>query len=271
MEGGARKPQQVLCRPLFLRRKIKRAQTDWAWKSSNGQRSLDIQLGQAIEYERHRVQPISLQVFEDFRISGALFEPKKSVLSPAFLMAHGHYGEGKSSGEAQGPSHVLADRGYVVLALDTPRGRRVRSTQPTNPLRRGRQKQGCAAVSQQQCNGPPSAWTSGWIGLLEPTRRHPLDRRRGCIGWRRPSLLHSPRGSQRIKALVMASFVPIPRLEKEGGCPCDWVGSQADKAIVTTLGIPSLWMSETHPSAPFHFPKTAGFATSLDPMASRNP
>ena len=82
--------------------------------------NLDPILGESLDYEHYTVQPLSLQVFPDFRISGALFEPKSKTPHAAFLMAHGHFGEGKSAGESQTPAHALATRGYIVLALDTP-------------------------------------------------------------------------------------------------------------------------------------------------------
>ena len=218
--------------------------------------SLDIQLGQAIEYEGHRVQPISLQVLKTSE-SQSSFEPKKSVLSPAFLMAHGHYGEGKSSGEAQGPSHVLADRGR---RLGVGYSRVEESDQPNRQIHFEEGAKNRDALLSANSSAMALQVHGLQAGLDYLSQREDIQ----WIGAGGASgggvqAFYTALEDPRIQALVMASFVPIPRLEKEGGCPCDWVGSQADKAIVTTLGIPSLWMSETHPSAPFPLPENSRF------------
>ena len=200
-------------------------------------------LGEALDYEHHQVWPLSLQVFEDFRISGALYVPKSKGPHPGFLMAHGHFGEGKSSGEAQAPSHALAHQGHVVLALDTPGveegdapSRQIHH-EAGHENRQRLEKEGSSAMALQlhglqagldylQSRGDVSWLSAGGAsgGAVQAFYLSQID--------------------PRIEAVVLASFVPMPRLSREGGCPCDWIPGGWPRDLIAQHTIPSLWMSE---------------------------
>ena len=68
----------------------------------------------------YQVIPVSLQVLKDFRVSGALFLPDQPAPLPTILIPHGHFGEGKSSGESQAPAHAFARSGWAALTMDSP-------------------------------------------------------------------------------------------------------------------------------------------------------
>lgn len=206
-------------------------------------------LGTPLDYEHHQVFPLSLQVFKDFRVSGALFVPKTKGPHPAVVMAHGHFGEGKSSGEAQAPSHALSHQGYVVLAMDTPG-----VEEGDTPERQIHHEAGSENRSLLEAAGT-SAMAIQLHGLQAALDY--LDSR-GDIQWIAASgasggavqAFYLSHIDARIKALAMASFVPMPRLEREGGCPCDWVGGPWTRDLIAELRIPSLWMSEGAESRP---------------------
>ena len=200
-------------------------------------------LGAPLDYEHHQVLPLSLQVFQDFRLSGALYLPKSEGPHPAVVMAHGHFGEGKSSGEAQAPSHALAHQGYVVLAMDTPG-----VEEGNTPERQIHHEAGGENRALLEAAGT-TAMAVQLHGLQAALDY--LDER-GDIRWVAASgasggavqAFYLSHIDARINALAMASFVPMPRLEKEGGCACDWVGGPWSTDLIAELRIPSLWMSE---------------------------
>ena len=200
-------------------------------------------LGTPLDYEHHQVFPLSLQVFQNFRVSGALFVPKTQGPHPAVVMAHGHFGEGKSSGEAQAPSHALAHQGYVVLAMDTPG-----VEEGDTPERQIHHEAGGENRALLEAAGT-SAMAVQLHGLQAALDY--LDSR-GDIQWIAASgasggavqAFYLSHIDARIQAVAMASFVPMPRLEREGGCACDWVGGPWTRDLIAELQIPSLWMSE---------------------------
>ena len=210
---------------------------------------IDPILGAPLDYEYHQVFPLSLQVFEGFRMSGALYVPKSSGPYPGIVMAHGHFGEGKSSGEAQAPSHALAHQGYMVLAMDTP-GVEEGDT-PERQIHHESGRKNRAALEEAgttamavQLHGLQAA-----LDYLED---------RGDVRWFAASgasggavqAFYLSHIDARIEAVAMASFVPMPRLERTGGCACDWVGGPWPTDLIAALRIPSLWMSEGAESRP---------------------
>lgn len=201
-------------------------------------------LGTALPYGDYTVQPISIQVYADYRMPGALWLPAGPGPHPAVLMAHGHFGQGKSAGEVQGPAHALATNGYVVLAIDTPgveeghRPDRLIHLDGGAANRAALVEHGTTALAVQLealqagldvlqarddvgeiavAGASGGAVQSAWLLLLDP----------------------------RPVAGVMASPVPIPHWEP-GGCGCDVVpaltGPRDD--VLSLLDDPTLWMAE---------------------------
>ena len=65
------------------------------------------------------VQAVRFEAPEGFEVSGALWTPSKPG-RVGVVIAHGHYGQGKSGAEAQEIAHRLAARGVWVLSVDSP-------------------------------------------------------------------------------------------------------------------------------------------------------
>ena len=84
----------------------------------NGPANL-VQIGSPEESFGASVQRVRFDLRPGFQVSGALWTPDKPT-SAGVVVAHGHYGQGKSSAEAQEISHRLAANGAYVLAVDTP-------------------------------------------------------------------------------------------------------------------------------------------------------
>lgn len=210
---------------------------------------LDPVLGKSLDYEHHRVFPLSLQVFKDFRVSGALYVPKSGGPHPGFVMAHGHFGEGKSSGEAQAPSHALAHQGYVVLAMDTPG-----VEEGDAPERQIHHEAGAANRAALEAAGTTAMAVQlhglqAALDYLETRGDVPWIAAGGASGGSVQAFYLS-HIDPRVKAVALASFVPMPRLEKDSGCACDWVGGAWSTDLIAALNIPSLWMSEGSEARP---------------------
>ena len=204
--------------------------------------------GEPLPYDGYTLRPVSIELAEGFRLSGAIWTPDDGGNGFAAIVAHGHFGEGKSSGEAQGPAHALAAAGFRVLALDTPgveEGERPNrqihfeggAANRERLLEMGLSSMGLqveglmAGIDLLHTEGPPKgvvalgasggAVQSGYLALLD----------------------------ERVSAVVMASYVSTPRGSSEGGCPCDaipgWDGP--DGRLMQQLTQPNLWLSELDP------------------------
>ena len=86
---------------------------DWAYGP------LSVEEYSAYPMDGYRIHPVSFLLRPGMGISGALYVPERSNGS-GVLVAHGHFGEGKSGAEAQEIAHRLAASGVLVLAVDTP-------------------------------------------------------------------------------------------------------------------------------------------------------
>ncbi|MCP4810828.1 MAG: hypothetical protein GY913_11430 [Proteobacteria bacterium] len=216
--------------------------------------------GEALPYDGYTVTPLSLQVFPEFRISGAIWEPENKGEHPAVLLAHGHFGQGKSSGEVQAPAHALAANGYVVLALDTP------GVEEGDTPGRQIHFDGGAHNRALLAAADTSAMAVQLHGLQAGLDY--LDERgdSGKIGVTGASggsvqALYLSFIDPRVDAVALASFVPMPREARAGGCACDalpgWPGP--DPALYAATPVPSLWLSEVQQDRPAGLPRSAEF------------
>lgn len=219
---------------------------------------LQVQEGEPLSYPTYTVRPVSLEVFKDFRISGALWLPSTPGPHPGLLVAHGHFGEGKSSGESQAPAHAMAARGWAVLALDTP------GVEESNvPSRQIHHEAGAANRALLESAGTSAMAVQLHIlqaGLDFLEGRSDVGRIAvtGASGGAVQSL-YLLKTDPRPVAAVLASPVPMPRKEGTGGCACDaipgWTGP--DATFLADLSRPTLWLSEQNQPAPLGFPPTA--------------
>lgn len=230
-------------------------------------------LGTPIPYDGYTVTPISLQVFPDFRVSGAVWEPVDGPSKkPAVLMAHGHFGQGKASGEVQGPAHALAANGVVVLALDTPgveegdtAGRQIHFDAGAG--NRAMLAAADTSAMAVQLHGLQAGldWLDqrGDVGKIGAT---------GASGGS-VQALYLAFVDDRVDAVALASFVPMPREARAGGCACDalpgWPGP--DPALYAATPVPSLWMSEVPQGRPEGLPRSAEFVVLEGPHGYEAP
>ncbi len=224
--------------------------------------ALDPIPGATSPYPGYTVQPVSLQVYEGWRASTALWMPEGSGPFPAVVVAHGHFGEGKSSGEAQAPAHALAANGYVVLAVDTPG--------VEEGARHDRQLH--FDIGQHHRHLLASVGTSAMAVQLEHLQAGldyleslaQVDASKigvtGASGGAVQSL-YLMHVDPRPRAAALASFVPMPREARAGGCACDavpgWPGP--DPALLAATPRPTLWMSEVQQERPSGLPRSARF------------
>jgi len=177
---------------------------------------------------------------------------------PGLLVAHGHFGEGKSSGESQAPAHVMVARGWAVLAMDTPGveegdvpGRQIHHNDGSSN-RALLEAAGTSAMAIQ-LHGLQA-------GLDYLSAHHDLDSIAvtGASGGSVQSL-YLLKIDPRPMAAVLASPVPMPREPGAGGCTCDVVPDWAvpDPGFLKDLTRPSLWLSELDKPAPPGLPASA--------------
>ena len=205
--------------------------------------------GTALPYDNYTIRPVSFQVAEGFRISGALWEPNDEGPRVGAVVAHGHFGEGKSSGEAQGVAHALAMAGFVALAIDTPG-----VEEGDRPNRQIHFDEGAENRQILEAAGS-SAMALQLHGLMAG-----VDLLESMEGVNKIIVTGASGGAvqagylglldSRIDAVVMASYVPTPRSSDAGGCLCDSIPgySGPDGALLKSLTIPNLWISELNPS-----------------------
>lgn len=204
-----------------------------------------------------------------FRASALLLTPDRPW-SAAVVVAHGHYGEGKSGAEAQDIAHHLAAAGVAALVVDTPGveewdvpGRRVHFeggahnrallaaagtsalALQVEVLRRGvalLRRAGATRIAATGASG--GAVQSFWLLLADPA----------------------------VDGAVLASPPPIPREARPGGCPCDQLPGLPgpDPAVLALLDRPTLWMSEVPQPRPEGLPASAEFRV-LEGPHSYNP
>ncbi|MCB9760063.1 MAG: hypothetical protein H6739_09540 [Alphaproteobacteria bacterium] len=214
--------------------------------------------GPVVRYDGYVVRPVSLQVFEGFRVSAALWLPDGPGPHPGVLVAHGHFGEGKSAGESQGPAHALARAGYAALAVDTPGveegdlpGRRIHFEAGAH----GRALLASAGTSAM------AAQLHGLVAGLDYLDGRPDVGPLAVIGASGGAVqaLYLLFVDPRPVGAVLASYVPMPREARAGGCACDglpgWPGP--DPRLLAATPRPTLWLSELEQPPPEGLPRSA--------------
>jgi hypothetical protein len=92
--------------------------------------------GAATVVDGVRVIPVSLQLYAGLRVSAALWLPPGEGPFDAALVAHGHFGEGKTAGESQAPASLWPGRATRRWPWTPPRWRPMpkRVACPARPL-----------------------------------------------------------------------------------------------------------------------------------------
>ena len=230
---------------------------------------LDPVEGEVLPYEGYTVRPVSLQVFEGYRVSAALWLPEE--VQGGVLMAHGHFGQGKSSGEAQAPAHLYARNGYAVLAVDPPgveegdRPDRAIHFEAGATNRALLWAHGTSAMAVQL-----HGLQAGLDYLEGYTSRLAVAGSSGGAVQALYVLLSDPRP----QVAVLASMVPVPREARASGCACDvlpgWEGP--DPALLASIDRPVLWMSEVKDTPrPLGLPKESPYQVHPGPHGFEEP
>ncbi|MCK6523230.1 hypothetical protein L6R49_17580 [Myxococcota bacterium] len=228
--------------------------------------------GAATVVDGVRVIPVSLQLYEGLRVSAALWLPPGEGPFDAALVAHGHFGEGKTAGESQAPAFALARAGYAALAVDT-----LGVEEGDLPGRRVH-FEGGAHNRALLAAGGSSAMATQLDGLqagLEYLKA------RGDIG--EVVVIGASGGAvqahylavleQSIVGAVLAAYVPTPREARAGGCACDglpgWPGP--DPSLTAALSKPSLWLTELDQAPPEGLPRRAEHEVHVGPHSYTTP
>ena len=206
----------------------------------------------------YRVTPVQFSLRPGRPVAAALFEPDAPT-DAGVLVAHGHFGQGKSAPESQAIAHRLAARGARVLVVDTPGMEEWDQPDQQLHFEGGAHARGFLAA------GGTSA-----LALQVAILRRGLDALQGT-GARRIAATGASGGAvqslyllladPRVQAAVLASFPPMPREARAGGCACDqvpgWPGP--DPALMSLVDRPTLWLADGHDDRPPGLPRAAVF------------
>jgi dienelactone hydrolase len=228
--------------------------------------------GAATVVDGVRVIPVSLQLYEGLRVSAALWLPPGDGPFHAALVAHGHFGEGKTAGESQAPAFALARAGYAALAVDT-----LGVEEGDLPGRR-LHFEGGAHNRALLAAGGTSAMATQIEGLQAGVQYlqgrgdiHQIvviGASGGAVQAHYLSVL-----DQNIVGAVLAAYVPTPREARAGGCACDgvpgWPGP--DPSLTAALTQPSLWLTELDQAAPEGLPRRAEHQAHVGPHSYTTP
>jgi dienelactone hydrolase len=228
--------------------------------------------GAATVVEGLRVIPVSLQLYPGLRVSAALWLPPGDGPFDAALVAHGHFGEGKTAGESQAPAFALARAGYAALAIDT-----LGVEEGDLPGRRVH-FEGGAHNRALLVAGGSSAMATQLEGLQAGVQylqsRGDVDQivvvgaSGGAVQAHYLSVLDPT-----IVGAVLAAYVPTPREARAGGCACDavpgWPGP--DPSLTAALSQPSLWLTELDQAAPAGLPRRAEHEVLVGPHSYTEP
>ncbi len=205
--------------------------------------------GAAMESISATVTPVRFDLRPGFSVSAALWTPQKPT-EVGIIVAHGHYGQGKSGAEAQEIAHRLAARGAHVLAVDTPG-----VEEWDQPGRHMHFSEGAHNRGWLLASG------SSALALQVEILRRGLDvlsdqgaRRFGATGASGGAVqaFYLAWLDERISAIALASVPRIPREAAAGGCACDQIPGHPgpDPSVLGSVRQPILWMSDVQQDRP---------------------
>ena len=221
------------------------------------------------------VRPVALDAQPGLRVGGADFRPDGAA-HRAVILAHGHFGGGKSTPEVQELAQRLVASGVRVLAIDT-----LGVEEWAQP---GRFLHGPEAAHHRafllaggsSALGLHLAGLQGGLDILEADGATEILAAGASGGAAQAFWLAML--DDRVDGVVLASPPAIPRVPGTGGCSCDLLPGRPgpDAAILAALPVPSLWLSEVEGAAPDGLPVDAtwqvvpgthGFSTAMQDAA----
>lgn len=215
-------------------------------------------LGVAHPTPNASVQAVRFEVAGGFPVAGALWTPA-SPSGVGVVVAHGHYGQGKSSAESQEIAHRLAARGAWVLAIDSPGVEEGDTPQRQIHFSEGAHNRGLLVAGGSSALALQMAGLQAAVSAL------------GDLGAERIGVTGASGGAvasfylawidERVGAAALAAPPPIPREAAASGCACDHVPGHPgpDAGVVAQLTVPSLWMADVESDGPAGLSRSAAF------------
>lgn len=208
--------------------------------------------------------PTRLPLWPGFDAHGALLRPTAPT-GAGVIVAQGHFGEGKSSPEAQEIALRLVQRGATVVLIDTPGMEEADRPGRHIHFDSGAHNRALLAAGGTSAMALQLALLSRGVDLLEAegvTRIGATGASGGAV-----QAMYLALTDDRIDAAVLASFPPTPREARAGGCPCDqvpgWPGP--DPSVSAAVSVPSLWLRDQPGDAPKGLPANGTYRETEGP------
>ena len=212
------------------------------------------------------VTPMRMQLAPGLSVGAAMWTPDRPS-GAGIVVAHGHFGQGRSAAETQEIATQLALQGAHVIAIDTPgMEEHDRADQEIHLDPGGAHGRGFLLAGGTNAMALQVALLRVGLDLLEQagaTRLGTTGASGGGVQAFYLSLL-----DPRVKAVVLAAFPPIPREARASGCPCDQIPGfpGPDNGVLALLDVPSLWLGDAGaPQAPKGLPPRARFVATAAP------
>jgi len=215
----------------------------------------EVSLGEPRKVTGGTLFPARISWFPGFDVHGALLRPDAPT-GAGVVVAQGHFGEGKSSPEAQEIALRLVERGAVVVMVDTPGMEEADRPGRHIHFDPGAHNRALLSAGGTSAMGLQVSQLRRAVDLLQAegaTRIGATGASGGAV-----QSLYLGLSDDRVHAIALASYVPTPREARAGGCPCDqvpgWPGP--DPTVALALPIPSLWLTDGPAERP-HLPDDA--------------
>lgn len=191
-----------------------------------------------------QVTPVRLDLLPGLSVGAALWTPDRPS-GAGVVVAHGHFGQARSAAETQEIAHQLARQGAVVVAIDTPgmeQGDRADNEIHLDPG--GAHGRGYLLAGGTNAMALQVALLKVGLDLLEQrgaTRLGVTGASGGGV-----QAFYLALADDRVQAVALAAFPPLPREARAGGCPCDQLPGfpGPDAGVLALLEVPSLWMGD---------------------------
>ncbi len=215
--------------------------------------------------EGYTARAVAFDVRPGFRAGAVLYSPGEPSGRGAVIVAHGHFGGGKSSTESQEVAHRLAARGTPVLVVDTPGMEEWSGQGRELHFDAGAHNRALLQAAGTSAMGLQLAVLQGGLDLLEDLG-HDHIVATGASGGAVQAFWLAVL-DDRVRGVALASVPPIPREVRASGCACDQVLGVPgpDPAALAALPVPSLWLTEVEQDPPEGLPAGATWSVHAGP------
>ena len=201
-------------------------------------------LGTPARLDGVQITPMRLDLLPGLSVGAALWRPERPT-GAGVVVAHGHFGQGRSAAETQEIAHQLALQGALVVAIDTPGMEE--HDRPDNEIHLdpgGAHGRGYLLAAGTNAMALQVALLRVGLDLLEregATRLGATGASGGAV-----QAFYLALTDPRVAAVALAAFPPLPREARAAGCPCDQVPGfpGPDAGVLALLDTPSLWLGD---------------------------